>query len=80
MNNADIPAMPLSLELNEKLEEGYWYEGLGLTKREYFAGLVMQGMCSNEEYAPVHQDHFVNVAEDAVRQADALLAELEKQN
>jgi hypothetical protein len=44
---------------------------LGLTKREYFAGLAMQGTMTSS--------YSVNmIAEIAVKMADALLAELEK--
>lgn len=43
----------------------------GLTKREYFAGLAMQGMAMSDL-------KFEDMAHDAVKMADALLAELEK--
>jgi hypothetical protein len=46
----------------------------GLTKREYFAALAMQGLLSQRaEYTS-----FVIAADDAVDFADALLAALEK--
>jgi hypothetical protein len=41
----------------------------GLTKREYFAGLAMQGMAMSDL-------KFEDMARDAVKMADALLAEL----
>jgi len=44
----------------------------GLTKREYFAGLAMQGMVMSDLI-------FEDIAHDAVKMADALLAELRKQ-
>lgn len=44
----------------------------GLTKREYFAGLAMQGLVSDSP------EGYVPVAINAVRYADALLKELEK--
>jgi hypothetical protein len=44
----------------------------GLTKREYFAGLAMQGMVMSDL-------KFEDMAHDAVKMADALLAELRKQ-
>lgn len=50
--------------------------GEGLTKREHFAGLAMQGYCAYQ-HAP-HCDA-VNVAEYAVQLADALIAELNKE-
>lgn len=43
----------------------------GLTKREYFAGLAMQGMASSDLT-------YEDIAHDAVKMADALLAELDK--
>lgn len=45
----------------------------GLTKREYFAAMAMQGICSTGNYANGKDN-----AEYAVRVADALLEELEK--
>lgn len=52
----------------------------GLTKREHFAALAMQGMI-NEEFS--HEGHELtkaeNVARRAVRCADALIVELNKQ-
>lgn len=47
----------------------------GLTKREWLAGLAMQGVCSNEHHS---MTNFGTVAGWAVKQADALLAELAK--
>ena len=65
MNNSDMPAMPIV---------GATYDGNeGLTKREHFAGLVMQGLvglkgsdCSDSDIT----------AKQCVRMADALLKEL----
>jgi hypothetical protein len=47
----------------------------GLTKREYFAAMAMQGLSS----LMARKTH-VDVARHAVDYADALLAELEKPN
>jgi hypothetical protein len=47
---------------------------LGLTKREYFAGLIMQGLCACPDLALLRKA----LAEEAVKQADDLLAELDK--
>jgi hypothetical protein len=44
----------------------------GLTKREYFAGMAMQGLISG------NGTHFSDIPEKSVEFADALLAELEK--
>ena len=80
MKNGDMPAMPNGAV---GLNDGCAYDALGvvpeeawgLTKREYFAAMAMQGMLSHG---------FNNVITEAgeiakaVRLADALLAELEK--
>jgi len=47
---------------------------LGLTKREYFAGLAMQGLCSNSEWAEITKE---TIAKEAVKLSDRLLKELE---
>ena len=47
----------------------------GLTKREYFAGLAMQGWCGNQH----REGTSVQYAIAAVAAADALIAELNKQ-
>lgn len=50
-----------------------WY---GLTKREYFAAMAMQGIISNPN------NHYVtsySIAERAVQIADALIEQLNKQ-
>ena len=44
----------------------------GLTKREYFAGIAMQGLISG------NATHFSDIPEKSVRFADEMLAELEK--
>lgn len=50
---------------------------LGLTKRELFAALAMQGMLASESEAS-NYGHIGFLAESAVKRADALLAELAK--
>ena len=47
----------------------------GLTKREYLAALAMSGMCSNAHAFGNHED----LAKWAVADADALIAELNKE-
>lgn len=48
----------------------------GLTKREYFAALAMQGICANQ-----HTPHWdaERIAEYSVKYADALIEALNKQ-
>lgn len=54
----------------------------GLTKREYFAAMAMQGFCANSFYVDNVQGHHkkmaVHIAEDAIMCADALIKELER--
>ena len=71
MNNADMPAMPQDYAL--------WCESIGdcptlatgLTKREYFAAMAMQGLCDN-----LHPKNVADMPKLAVIIADALLKEL----
>lgn len=67
--NAIHPAFPI---VNP--ETGTLYDGL--TKREYFVGLALQGKLSGGQY----HDHkeFEAFAKSCVEYADALLLELEK--
>ena len=48
----------------------------GLTKREYFAGLAMQGILSKAGFSAAHNDLHQYLAQEAVKFADALLTEL----
>jgi hypothetical protein len=52
MNNSDMPAMPQSDDTIEQWNDSTdpsagTYFATGLTKREHFAGLAMQGLLSN---------------------------------
>lgn len=57
----------------------------GLTKREYIAAMAMQGICANgaiEKQAPFYKDSTPQSADIslwAIEQADALIAELNKE-
>lgn len=70
MSIKDESAFPSSLENN--VNDQY-----GLTKREYFAAMAMQGLCAN---GLIHRDerHPLTIAFDAVKYADALIKRLEK--
>lgn len=52
--------------------------GDGLTKREYFAALAMQGLISSETetFRFAQQDRRKLLAEEAIKTADALIKEL----
>lgn len=67
--NRHEPAFPTQM-WDEENKEATWLDG-GLTKREYFAGLAMQGMVSRGPYLPKEMV-------EAIKYADALLLELEK--
>lgn len=47
----------------------------GLTKREFFAAMAMQGLCAHQV---IGNDTFQKIAEYAVSQADCLLMELSR--
>lgn len=77
MSNGNEPAMPL-------YESRQWvdscdpskgeYDAHGLTKREYFAGLIAQGLASDSQFAGDLEE----MATCAVSWADALLKKLEE--
>ena len=72
--NKDLPAFA-SVAISG--DNGYQQDGL--TKREYFAGLAMQGLLSiyDEKIVPPNLDNVKYMAKLAVRAADFLLQELE---
>ena len=81
MDNKDMPAMPLSLELSNRYEQGYYDQAaLGLTKREHFAGLMMQAEKIHHGASGAYGFSEKEAAKSAVQCADALLAELDKAN
>ncbi|WP_280568170.1 hypothetical protein [Chromohalobacter sp. 296-RDG] len=86
MRNADAPAMPqqrdwqddMEIHANNPLRSGRPpFEGLGLTKREEFARAAMQALAANSGVVSVFGAGR-QIASEAVRYADELLAELER--
>lgn len=76
MSRANEPAFPRleHVKHGNFSEARYvWETHGGLTKREYFAAMAMQGLLALEGYS------FQGAAKDAVTAADALIAELEKE-
>ena len=69
MKNADKPINPIPEHFDK-----YQNENIGLTKREYFAGLAMQGMLANSSLNNLKEE---TVAEISVLCADKLLENLE---
>ena len=74
MKNADMPAMPIELNgFGQYAPEAY----TGLTKREHFAAMAMQGIIS----APAGKfdvNSEVDIAYQSAVIADALLKELDE--
>lgn len=60
--------------LKEGQKTGWEVKFGGLTKREYFAGLALQGIISKHGV----ETDISNFTKDAVKLADALLEQLEK--
>lgn len=50
----------------------------GLTKREYFAAMALQGMCSRQTF--VYEGVYEQIAKQAVLAADYLIEKLNKNN
>ncbi len=59
---------------NDSGEASFLYDQKGLTKREYFAVLMLQGMLANSEY------YSFILVERAVKAADDLITELNKES
>ena len=87
MITGNEPAMPSSVCCNEQgiykgSDAPSSVGGNGLTKREYFAARAMQGMASSAYWSENFVDYepdLKKVMEIAVKAADALIAELNKQ-
>ena len=84
MSNADMPAMPQPVTLDAYCFNGditvapdYDTDYMGLTKREHFAGLAMQGMIASPIGKLKDVFNGTSLANAAVDQADALLKALE---
>ena len=81
MKNSDMPAMPqpIASHIDEVIDtKEYCHENAGLTKREHFAGLAMQGLLAGGYCMDDPQNRLSDVPSEAVALADALLAELDK--
>jgi hypothetical protein len=84
MKNSDMPAMPLdsAIYLDPTKPNLGVADCHGLTKREYFAAMAMQGINANEQITSDLYDEGVpivsKIAKMAVVSADSLLAELDK--
>lgn len=87
MNNSEMPYSPQGENWQNDMEKHLScpdkysapsMNGIGLTKREYFAGLAMQGLLSNpSQIGDTTSFSFEWVASHAVGYADKLLKQLE---
>lgn len=81
MKNADQPINPDPMRSAEQtlINENPYEHPIGLTKREYFAGVAMQGLLSNSSMIEGHNNIEIEwIAKHAILQADELLKQLEK--
>lgn len=77
-DNGSLPASPVPLCPGEHFR-GHGPAD-GLTKREVFAALAMQGILANRTYDPPRRNKLDGMASDAVTSADMLLAALARCN
>ncbi len=75
MSNSNEPAFPMG-HLTNANGEVQWSNG-GITKREYFAAMAMQGMLADTNRHPERQT-LGAIADDALAMANVILAALEK--
>lgn len=71
--NKNMPAFPQSWDPN--MGDGLQGGSPGLTKREYFAAIAMQGYIANINSFSASQSEIIK---ESIYVADALLAELER--
>lgn len=76
IKNGDLPASPVCYDarMMGAYSKG---EAMGLSKREYFAAMAMQGML-NGMMCNADSRHLELISEKSVKAADALLTELER--
>jgi len=75
MENTDRPAHPFHPKRPHSDEAANGYSGI--TKREYFAGLAMQGILTTLSDSSVNEKVRDIVARESVAMADELLKQLE---
>lgn len=76
MNNPNDPAFPFPTFQRHDCDIECGFHGL--TKREYFAAMAMQGLCANSHEA-IGVAPSDKIAKWSVKQADALIAALAKE-
>ena len=82
MKNADKPINPIFTDSGYPVSGDRIYKSTitGLTKREYFAGLALQGTCSNQEFLKNLNADPNLVIKACIEIADELLKQLENEN
>lgn len=84
MKNADMPAMPIAIEMSVAEWKNAIVCGLdvqwtetypGLSKREHLAAMAMQGMLANERYVIADDKTLEIVKTLSYRMADLMLEE-----
>lgn len=80
MKNGNYPINPIVSDEGFVTSECHYNETAlnGLTKREYFAGLAMQGLLSANAMYKGRTDEIALLCQDAIAHADELLKQLEK--
>ena len=80
MKNADKPINPITRSCQQEEDDfvNKWTPLIGLTKREYFAGLAMQGLITGRWACPDNvPNDVITIVKEAVLHADELLKQLE---
>lgn len=76
MENSNKPAYPQKWIPNHAhINSSHPSDVIGLTKREYFAAMALQGICANPER---DGDSYNTIAEYSVSAADKLLTKLDQ--
>ena len=70
-SNADYPAYPSSTPTSQGVVYSF-----GITKRELFAAMAMQGIVMAQQQRTFAGNDHIDFAEQAVKQADALITAL----
>ena len=82
MRNSDNPAMPIQFEYQDSKNSTQIELWRGLTKREHFAAMAMQGLCANACVINMGASGFTvigNLEILAIERADKMLSLLEKE-
>lgn len=72
-----FPGIVLAEDEHCHLYKDVTIQGYGLTKRELFAAMALQGILANSEITKNHRD--LNIEQTAIKFADALINELNKE-